>query len=337
MNIRAFIRNQPDRTFPGAHTIQKRATFSNNATLEVASDIVGMIEDNGGSLTPVVLTPVISPSGGMYSSPQEINITCGTSGATIYYTLDGSTPTTSSSVFGLSSIIVSTPTTVKAMAVATGYSNSDVVSATYAFSGVSLTGEFVGYGWGNLVKTTDNGHGVNISNFQDGGPLEEGGTPVGAYGTDLVSTSSPFEVDVEIDTNTAPLYRNVSVQFVPENTSGIVGEVPDLQWGPPSNSFAISFYVDDSDNIVIQLVNNGTPNQVSAGLLSGNVIIRFHGDGTDTNNNLVVSMSNDNFASSVDLGTYSIVNLMGEDVIVKLIYLSYALAGQNVKVSYRAS
>jgi hypothetical protein len=38
--------------------------------------------------------PVISPASGTYSAAQTITITDATPGATIYYTLDGSTPTT---------------------------------------------------------------------------------------------------------------------------------------------------------------------------------------------------------------------------------------------------
>ena len=55
-----------------------------------------------------------------------------TTGVDIYYTLDGTTPTTSSSVYS-APITVSQTTTVKAFAVATGYGDSPVTSATYTF------------------------------------------------------------------------------------------------------------------------------------------------------------------------------------------------------------
>ena len=62
-----------------------------------------------------------------------MTISCGTSGATIYYTTDGSTPTTSSSVYS-TAIPVSKTTTIKALATANGYNNSTIAEATYTIS-----------------------------------------------------------------------------------------------------------------------------------------------------------------------------------------------------------
>ncbi len=89
-------------------------------------------------------TPVFNLPGGTYSSPQTVYISDSTdgtkrSGTTIYYTIDGSTPTTHSKVFsnptrGVRSsgpITVSATETIKAIAVAKGYTNSAVASVTY--------------------------------------------------------------------------------------------------------------------------------------------------------------------------------------------------------------
>lgn len=76
-----------------------------------------------------VATPTFSVAEGSYYAAQDVTITCATGGATIYYTTDGSTPTTSSSVYS-SAIPVSTTTTLKAIAVK-GDDESFVASATY--------------------------------------------------------------------------------------------------------------------------------------------------------------------------------------------------------------
>ena len=60
-------------------------------------------------------------------------ITCATEGAIIYYTIDGSEPTTSSTIYE-SRFEVAEKATVKAMAVKSGYLNSNVASRTYEIS-----------------------------------------------------------------------------------------------------------------------------------------------------------------------------------------------------------
>ena len=78
-------------------------------------------------------TPVFSPKGGTYTSAQSVAITDLMSGAAIYYTIDGTSPTTASNRY-TGPLTVSSTVTLKAMAVASGYGNSVVTTATYAIS-----------------------------------------------------------------------------------------------------------------------------------------------------------------------------------------------------------
>ncbi len=80
--------------------------------------------------------PTFSPGSGSYSSPPvAVSISDTASGATIYYTVDGSIPTTNSTSCpnpcGLS---VSTTTTLKAIASGGGYVSSNVAVATYTIA-----------------------------------------------------------------------------------------------------------------------------------------------------------------------------------------------------------
>ena len=88
----------------------------------------------------VAATPTFSPLSGKFTTPTTITISDLTGGATIYYTTNGTTPTTSSAsgVSGMT-LTVSSTTTVKAIAVAAHYANSPVASARYTFSTVNLT------------------------------------------------------------------------------------------------------------------------------------------------------------------------------------------------------
>lgn len=95
----------------------------------------------GATLVSVTATPTFSPAAGIINSPQSVTIADSTSGAAIYYTTDGSTPTTSSTVYS-GAITVSSTETVKAIAIASGQVSSAVAAATYTLvpPNFSITG-----------------------------------------------------------------------------------------------------------------------------------------------------------------------------------------------------
>jgi len=74
--------------------------------------------------------PTYSPAGGSYIGPQSTTISDALSGTAIYYTTDGSMPTTSSTAY-TSAIHIGHSQTINAIAVAAGYGQSPVNSATF--------------------------------------------------------------------------------------------------------------------------------------------------------------------------------------------------------------
>jgi hypothetical protein len=109
--------------------------------------------------TPTASAPTFSPAAGTYSSTQTVTISEVTGGASIYYTVDGSTPTTSSTLY-TAPLTVATTTTVKAIAAAAGYTNSAVGSATYTITPVLTCSAFI-IGAGGSV-TVGNGATIQI-------------------------------------------------------------------------------------------------------------------------------------------------------------------------------
>jgi hypothetical protein len=76
--------------------------------------------------------PAILPNGGTFTAAQSVSLSDTLVGSTIYYTTDGTTPTSASPVYS-TSLSLSAATTVQAMATASGYSTSAVGSATFKF------------------------------------------------------------------------------------------------------------------------------------------------------------------------------------------------------------
>lgn len=83
--------------------------------------------------------PTFSPAGGTFTSAQNVTISAA-EGATIYYTTDKSDPTTSTSRTEYSEpITVSETTTIRAIAVKDGYTNSEIAEATYTINSTTPT------------------------------------------------------------------------------------------------------------------------------------------------------------------------------------------------------
>jgi formylglycine-generating enzyme required for sulfatase activity len=78
-----------------------------------------------------VITPVITPPSGTFAGAYSVTITCATPGATIRYTLDGTTPTSTTETIYTGPIALSEGKTVKAIATKTGLTYSATATATY--------------------------------------------------------------------------------------------------------------------------------------------------------------------------------------------------------------
>lgn len=93
--------------------------------------IDALIITSGGS---PVAAPTFTPGGGAYSSAQTVSIGTTTTGATIRYTVDGSPPSQSNGTVYSGPIVISSNTTLKAIAYKSGMTDSTVTSANYTFS-----------------------------------------------------------------------------------------------------------------------------------------------------------------------------------------------------------
>jgi hypothetical protein len=154
-------------------------TISSTETLKAIAAVAGFANSAVASaayminILPVVATPVISPPGGAYTAVQSVTISDSTSGATIYYTTDGSTPTTASTQYA-APISVSSTETIRAIAAATGSTNSAVATENYTISllPVVATPSFLPYAGtyttAQTVSISDSTAGATIYYTTDG-------------------------------------------------------------------------------------------------------------------------------------------------------------------------
>lgn len=120
-------------TLDSTKTVQSLTLPNNPKVVVLAVDVTPA----GGGQQQTAATPSFSLSPGTYNGAQSVSIADSTAGAAIYYTTNGSPPGVHSNRYS-SSLVLTTPTTIKAIAVANGYNNSAVASATYTITPLNI-------------------------------------------------------------------------------------------------------------------------------------------------------------------------------------------------------
>ena len=175
---------------------------------------LGMFSCSNGIAYPVmetavmetVETPEFSVASGAVNSGTEVTITCATEGAKIYYTTDGSEPTTSSTEY-TAAISVTTAVTLKAIAVKSGMNNSAVASASYTIKGTVATPEF-----SVASGEVDSGTSVTITCATEGAKIY--------YTTDgSEPTTSSTEYTAAISVTTAVTLKAIAVKSGMNNSA----------------------------------------------------------------------------------------------------------------------
>jgi hypothetical protein len=178
-------------------SVNTSQNFSTNWTINIPTTVGGNAANAGftagtGGLTaiqeivtwtyttnsglPTAATPTFSPAPGNYTSAQSVTLSDTTTGATIYYTTDGSTPTTSSPKY-TAPISVNTTTTIKAIAAASGFNNSALATGVYTISNTPIQYETETVPSSGVPNTRV----FSWNGFTDGVGIIVDGTQVGNY------------------------------------------------------------------------------------------------------------------------------------------------------------
>jgi hypothetical protein len=126
-------------TAPTTSSYFYNGPFSVTANAQVEAITISKIYTNSSVSTAnytieiPASAPVFSLASGTYLKVETVSISCGTKSAAIYYTTDGSTPTTKSAVYS-APLTVGVNEKISAIALAPGGSNSPLATATYTIT-----------------------------------------------------------------------------------------------------------------------------------------------------------------------------------------------------------
>jgi len=160
------------------------------------------------SIINQVSLPVITPNGGLFSTAQPATITCPTVGAAIYYTLDGSTPTSASTLYS-SPVLISSSALLKAVGIKAGAVNSAVATATFGIGDAYIGSE----AWTNVTFPSQTGVFTIRWNSIPQGSLIDGVTAIGpasADGYEDLACLTRFAITGVIEARNGSVYAAVN-------------------------------------------------------------------------------------------------------------------------------
>ncbi len=256
----ATIYYTTDGTTPTASSAKYTGaiTVSSTETIEAMATGGGYSDSNVATavytITLPAATPTFSVAPGTYPTAQTVSITDATTGVTIYYTTDGTTPTPSSTKYG-GAISVSSTETLKAIATGSGYTTSAVATAAYVITNPvpaigSISPAFASAG-GPAFQLTLNGTGfaatsvaywgssalatqfVNPKQVTAQVPVSD----IAAAGSTAVTVQTPapgggvsnsfqFEVDSASSATTAPTFTQATATVLAGSTATYTATFP---------------------------------------------------------------------------------------------------------------
>ncbi|HNQ44458.1 MAG TPA: chitobiase/beta-hexosaminidase C-terminal domain-containing protein, partial [Candidatus Cloacimonadota bacterium] len=128
-----------------AYTTPVNIPLNSTMTIKARGYLAGWTPSTIASATYVitgtVATPTFAPAAGTYPTAQNVTISCATPAAQIRYTLDGTEPTQTSTLYS-APVAIATTTTVKAKAFLVNWTPSATATALYTITGTVATPVF---------------------------------------------------------------------------------------------------------------------------------------------------------------------------------------------------
>jgi hypothetical protein len=226
-----------------AATLKAKAFHPDYPTSAIAS----------ATYTFAAAAPTFSPPAGTYTTAQTVTLATPTSGATIRYTTDGSTPTTSSAQY-TGPIAVNTQTTLSAKTFKSGYADSAAASAVYTLNYGTLPAPTMSPG----TNTYSNDVSVTLSSSQTGATIRytlDGSDPTASsplYGGPLTITSSTtvkakaFHPDYTMSPTASETYTLVAATPTLSPAAGTYTSAQNVTMTTATNGATIRYTTDGS-------------------------------------------------------------------------------------------
>ena len=126
------LNNNDSKTLIIVAKVNSTGSYANTITI-TGTEIDPISSNNTSTITsvPKCVAPILSLAAGTYNAPQSVTLSSTTTGVTIKYTTDGSTPSQSNGTIYTSPVNVGSTSTLKAIAYKTGLTDSEVSSGVY--------------------------------------------------------------------------------------------------------------------------------------------------------------------------------------------------------------
>ncbi len=251
-------------------------------------------------------TPNFSVAPGTYNNDQTVSVTSSTTGATIRYTTDGTTPTKSVGTIYSAPLVVASTQTVKALAYLTNFDDSAVSSSTYTLVAANPVPSFT-------AGTYDIGQSVTLSSTTTGSTFRyttDGTTPSETTGT-IYSGAIAVNTTSTLKTISYKAgYSNSAVVTLAYTILGIVGTpVISLASGTYSTGQSTTISTTTPGASIRYTTDGSTPISTTGTLYSGPVSIAA------TQNLKAIAYISGWPASVVALAAYTINGAMGLSIV----------------------
>ena len=246
---------------PLTETIQAIALVSGSAPSTVAAATY--------TIAPPAPAPTFSPAAGTYTSAQMVTLADALPGTAIYYTANGTAPTTSSTIY-TGPIAVSATETIEVIAVATGYSSSAVASAVYTIAVQAAAPSFSpaagAYSSAQIVTLADATPGAAIYYTINGTTPTTSSTIY--TGPIAVSATETIEAIASAAGCTTSAYATATYTIAAQTAAP-------TSWPAPGNYSAgqVVYLADTTPGATIYYTTNGTVPTTSSKKYTGSFII----------------------------------------------------------------